>query len=235
MEFVWSDSGENNYAEKEIWKSLKNALSQDEGICYHRYPIFSADRSRREPDILMLHRNWGLYVIESKGCRIDNIERINGQVWVMQNWHSSQESPYAQAEDQMFPVLGKFKNESRLRRSRSDLIQGHVFIGLPFISKSEWKEKGLDLSPASPITIIFADDLEPKALRTRLQNVPAEEKQEALTDEQWQLALGILQGAPTLRREIRPEAKKPNSKASMLKQVEEQMQSLDREQHKRMF
>jgi superfamily I DNA and RNA helicase len=69
-------------------------------------------------------------------------------------------------------------------------------------------------------------------LRKKLQSVPAEERQEALTDEQWQLAVGVLQGAPTLRREIRLEATKPDSKSSMLKQVEEQMQSLDREQHK---
>jgi len=232
MEFVWSDSGDNNAAEKLIWKSLKNALVEDEGICYHRYPIFSADRSRREPDILMFHREWGLYVIETKGCRIENIERINGQVWVMKDWHSSQETPYAQAEDQMFSVLGKFKNESRLRKGRHDLIQGHVFIGLPFISKSEWREKGLDLSPASPLTIIFADDLEPSALRKRLQNIPAEEKQERLTNEQWELALSVLQGTPTLRRELRPEPKKPNSKAALLRDVELQMMALDKEQEK---
>ncbi|MBE9215491.1 hypothetical protein IQ247_22970 [Plectonema cf. radiosum LEGE 06105] len=60
MEFIWSDSGDNNSAETLIWKCLKGALVNDEGICYHRYPIFSADRSRREPDILMLHKNWGL-------------------------------------------------------------------------------------------------------------------------------------------------------------------------------
>jgi superfamily I DNA and RNA helicase len=232
MEFIWSDSGDTNYAETAIWKALKNALDKDEGICYHCYPIFSADRSRRAPDILLLHREWGLYVIECKGCTIDNIERINGPVWVMKGWHSSQETPYGQAEDQMFSVLSKFKNESGLRRGRSDLIQGHVFIGLPFISKSEWREKGLDLSPASPPTIIFADDLEPKDLRLRLQSIPAEERQDPLTDVQWELALSVLQGAPTLRREIRPEASKPNSKAAMLRRVEEQMQSLDREQHK---
>jgi superfamily I DNA and RNA helicase len=232
MEFVWSDAGDNNAAERLIWTSLKKALVSDEGVCYHRYPIFSSDRSRREPDILMLHRQMGLYVIETKGCRIHNIERINGQVWVMKDWHSSQETPYAQAEDQMFSVLNKFKNESRLRKGRHDLIQGHVFIGLPLISKSEWREKGLHLSPASPLTIIFADDLEPNALRARLQNVPAEEKQETLTNDQWELALSVLQGAPTLRRELRPEPKKSNSKAALLREVEAQMMALDKEQEK---
>jgi len=232
MEFVWSESGDTNYSEIEIWKALKPALVEDEGICYHRYPIFSADRSRREPDILILHRQWGLYIIECKGCRIDNIERIDGPAWIMKDWHSSKETPYTQAEDQMWAVLGKFKNEPALRKGRRDLIQGHVFIGLPFITRAEWKSKCLDLSPASPLTVIFADDLVPSALRSCLQELPAEEKQEPLTDEQWTMALAVLQGAPVLRRELRPEPSKSDSKASMLRQVEQQMISIDREQHK---
>jgi hypothetical protein len=88
MEFIWSESGDKNYAEVETWKALKLALASDEGICYHRYPVFSADRSRREPDILILHRQWGLYIIECKGCRIENIDEIRGQVWKMRDWHS---------------------------------------------------------------------------------------------------------------------------------------------------
>jgi len=232
MEFIWSESGDTNYGEKTVWKALKLALNKDEGICYHRYPIFSADRSRREPDILILHRKWGMYIIECKGCKIENIERIDGPSWVMKNWHNSKETPYTQAEDQMWAVLGKFRQESALRKGRQDLIQGHVFIGLPFITRAEWRDKGLDLSPASPTTIIFSEDLDPLVLRKRLQEIPAEERQGALTDEQWKLALAVLQGAPVLRREPRPEPSKPNTKAYMLREVEQQMLSIDREQQK---
>ena len=81
--YVLARAGDSNFAEKEIWKALKLALIEDDGICYHRYPVFSADRSRREPDILILHREWGLYIIECKGCKIGNIEEINGPVWKM--------------------------------------------------------------------------------------------------------------------------------------------------------
>lgn len=150
----------------------------------------------------------------------------------MKDWHSSQETPYAQAEDQMFSTLSRFKKERDLRKGRSELIQGHVFIGLPFISKAEWKAKGLDLSPAAPLTIIFADDLDPDKLKKRLQEIPAEEKQDFITDHQFQLAVSILQGAPTLRRELRPEAKRSDSKAALLRQAEEKMMALDKEQEK---
>ena len=228
VEFFWSEStdGSGHLAETEIWKAINQAVDKDEGVCYHRYPVFTADRSRREPDILLFHRKWGLFVIECKGCNIDNIASINGSVWLMNDWHSSQETPYIQAEDQMFAVLSKFKSESGLRKGRHDLIQGHVFIALPFVTRQQWQSKGFDLSPASPTTMIFSDDLESTRLRARLQDVPAEEKQDHINDDQWTLAVGVLQGAPVLRREIRPEAKKPHTKAHMLRQVEQQMQTI---------
>jgi superfamily I DNA and RNA helicase len=232
MDFSWGESEGGNYAEKEIWSALKLTLIEDEGLCFHRYPVFSADRSRREPDFLILHRFWGLYIIECKGCKIDNIESIDGATWHMKNWHSSQETPYTQAEDQMFAVMTKFKTESSLRARRECIIKSHVFIALPYITRAEWISKGLDLSPACPTTMIFADDLDPLTLRTRLQQIPAEEKQTLISKEQFDLACGVLQGTPALRREPRPESANPQSKASMMRQVEQQMMSIDKEQIK---
>ena len=232
MDFIWPTSNQTTYAEKLVWEALKSTLGNDEGICYFRYPIFSADRSRREPDFLILHKQLGLYVIECKGCYIGNIEKIDGPLWLMKDWHSSVENPYMEAEDQMYPIINKFMTESTLRKGRYPVIQGHSFIALPFISKAEWVEKGLNISLAAPNTIIFADDLKPNELKKCLQTVPAEEKQGAITNAQWEMALGVLQGSPVLRRDPRPEAKKLNSKAAMLREVEQQMQILDRDQHK---
>jgi superfamily I DNA and RNA helicase len=231
-EFIWSDSSDTNYAEKVLWDALKQANIIDDGVCYHRYPIFSGDRSRREPDIMLLLRHGGLYVIECKGFKIDNIAQIDGPVWVMQDWHSARENPYTQAEDQMWTIHSKFRNEGQLRKGRHDLIQAHAFIALPFISRAEWREKGLDQSPATPTTIIFADDLAPDKLQARLAEVPAAERQERLTDEQWKLAIGTLRGDPILRREPRPVPETQTTKAYYLHQAEEQIQGIDREQHK---
>ena len=231
MQFVWSDSGDTSIAEEEIWKYLKMALLSDDGICYHRFPIFSTDRSRREPDILIVHRQWGVYVIDCKGYRVDDIESIQGKTWNLRNWKSAKEEPISEAEDQMYAVLGKFKTDSRLRQGRRDLIQGHIFIGLPNITESQWRGSGLS-SASTQFNIIFSDDLEPDALRAKLQEISEEEKQSPITDEQWQLALSILQGGPVLRRQLRPEASNPNSKAAMLREVEQQMLSIDREQSK---
>jgi superfamily I DNA and RNA helicase len=232
MEFTWTDSDQTTYAERIIWNALKSAFITDEGLCYYRYPIFSADRSRREPDFLILHREWGLYVIVCKAFNIDNIEHIDGPLWLMRNWEASSESPYIQAEDQMLIVANKFTSESELRRGRSHVIEGHTFIALPSITRAEWRERHFDESLASPSTIIFADDLEPEALRTCLQRVPEQEKQGHITDRQWTLAISILRGSPVLRREPRPEARQPNTKAALLRQVEQQMHLIDSEQHR---
>jgi superfamily I DNA and RNA helicase len=231
MEFVWPE-GIANDAEKILWSALKDALSSHEGICYFRYPIFSEERSRREPDFLLLHRQWGLYIIECKGCHIDNIERIDGPVWKMHDWHRKQETPYTQGEDQMFAILGKFKKDSRLRRGRNDLISGHTFIALPFITQAEWRERGFDVSPASPRNIIFADDMAPEKLRACLVEVPAEERQSPLTNEQFNIALGILQGVPVITHEVRAEPSEANTKAAFLRRVEMQIQTIDRDQQK---
>lgn len=230
MSFIWSDSGDTTIAEKEIWKYLRIALAKEDGICYHRYPLISADRSRREPDILILHPKWGLYVINCKDYKIEEIDGIDDSTWKLSD--GTQETPLDQAEDQMWFVIGKFRHESTLRIRRTDLIQGHVFIGLPFITRAEWNKKGLNFPKDSSLSIIFGDDLDPEALKTRLRDVPEEEKQEPLRDEQFNLALSILHGAPVLRRALRPISSNPNSKAFMLRKVEQQMISIDREQTK---
>lgn len=231
MQFVWSDSGDTSIAEEEIWKYLEAALLTEDGICYHKFPIFSADRSRREPDILIVHRQWGIYVIDCKGYTIDNIESIEGKTWNLIDWKCTIEKPVSEAEDQLYAVLGKFKTDSRLRRGRDDLIQGHIFIGLPNITRSQWRERGLSF-PSASFKLIFSDDLEPTTLRIKLLETFDEEKQDPITDEQWALALSILQGGPVLHRQLRPEASNPKSKAAMLREVEQQMLSIDREQSK---
>ena|SRR5665647_1306943 len=93
MQFVWSDSGDTTIAEEEIWKYLKSAFPSDEGICYHRFPIFSADRSRREPDILIIHRQLGVFIINCKGYTINNVETIDGSKWRLKSWKASEEKP----------------------------------------------------------------------------------------------------------------------------------------------
>ncbi|MCW3989807.1 MAG: hypothetical protein NWE88_07020 [Candidatus Bathyarchaeota archaeon] len=231
MQFIWSEGGDAVHSEREIWNALKLALIDDTGICYHRYPVFSADRSRKEPDFLILHRENGLYVIYLLECQINHIKNISEDYWEMQNWESLHEFPLNDSEDQIMAVLNKFRNERKLRKKRKVVIQGHIYIALPNITKSEFVEKGFGESPSDSYSIIFADDLEVSQLREKLHQIPNDETQAPITDEQWSLALGVLQGTPVLRRIPRAESSNLSSKSAMLRKVETRMLSMDREQH----
>lgn len=67
----------NNKAEKAVWDALKEAFKDDSNcVGYFRYPLFTkAGNLRKEPDIVFAHRHYGLWVIEIKGCTIDNSRR----------------------------------------------------------------------------------------------------------------------------------------------------------------
>jgi superfamily I DNA and RNA helicase len=230
MQFNWADSGDTTIAEKEIWNALLLALDDEKGVCFHRFPILSADRTKREPDILILYKQWGLYVLNCLNYKIENMSSLEDGRWKLVNWSSSEENPITQTEDQLLAVLDKFRNESSLRQGRKDLIQGHIVLALPFISHSDWKSKNLTV-PENAI-LLFGEDLEPMRFKEKLQNLPADEQQGYLADEQWELALSVLQGGPVLRRPLRPEPSNHSSKAFMLREVERQMMSIDREQSK---
>ncbi|GCF11074.1 ATP-binding domain-containing protein [Dictyobacter arantiisoli] len=234
MDFIQSKPSVPKYGSMMLWRALKTVLPNDDGVCYYQYPLFSVDKSRQIPDILLLHRQLGLYIIECKPWRISDIENIDESVWFLKyKGVDTAETPYLQMEDQLQSVLSKFMTERDLRRGRSEnVICGHLFLALPFIHQSEWKERNFDTFFSNTPTIIFADDLRPEVFKNCLQQIPEEEKQKTLSDTQWALALGILNGSPVLRREPRPQTQQLETKAAFLRRVEEQIQMIDTEQHK---
>jgi hypothetical protein len=79
MEFHPYEPLDSNLAQSKVWGWLKAAFDSDLGEAYYRYPIFTRTGNlMREPDFLMLHQETGLWVMECKGCSIDNIESIQG-------------------------------------------------------------------------------------------------------------------------------------------------------------
>ncbi|QZZ22185.1 NERD domain-containing protein [Leptothermofonsia sichuanensis E412] len=156
---------DNNAAQNKVWDWLKQAFRQDEGVAYYRYPIFRRiGQLQREPDILLLHRELGLWVIECKGCCIRNIVSIQGHDWTMQEWHSESEAPIAQAEDQMFAVQNKLTE----RRETRGLVSCNFRVALPFVRWKEWQDREFDANPVTQGTVLVYEDLTPAALRNNL-------------------------------------------------------------------
>jgi superfamily I DNA/RNA helicase len=142
-------------AEGIVWEALKNAFKERECRGYWNYPIFSADySSRKEPDILLLDKQFGVTIIEVKGITIDQIVSIQGHKWNYQNFYTEDGNPYQQAEDQLYSLMDWVREKEGL----ADKLSRRVLVALPYITKSEWEQRGFDRLPSNP-PILFQDDL----------------------------------------------------------------------------
>ena len=116
MRFHPTESPEHNQCERRLWGLLKGAFERDEGVVYYRYPVFTGRGSqRREPDFVVVSRDFGVWILECKGARINQILEIQGQEWLMESWYADSISPVRQAEDQMFEVKTLVERDSALR------------------------------------------------------------------------------------------------------------------------
>lgn len=222
-------------AERVLWTALKEAFENSEtGYCWYRHPITSMSGPRLEPDLLILHPGWGLNVIEVKGCFISNIETIEGHEWYMRNWYKDQIAPLYQAEKHMWAIVDRLK-EFRYGFLRSETgdckITHRAFVGLPFITEQEWREKFGNHISAPKWETIFSTDLEPEKLRKRLSVAPVRKQQE-LSEEEWNAAVALLKGSEAIQQRPRRPTKKKDSRAAKLRQVEQKMKAFDLQQHR---
>ena len=135
-----------NTAEKKLWECLKKTFQHDPCVAYFRYPIFKRTGNlSREPDVIFMHREWGLWVLECKGCSIANVESVEGHQWKMSSWHREEESPMLQAQDGMYAIDAKLTE----RRETRGLVSSHYRVVLPFVKAQEWKDKGFSDLPCT--------------------------------------------------------------------------------------
>ncbi|WP_298608862.1 DEAD/DEAH box helicase [uncultured Thiothrix sp.] len=216
--------------EQRVWQACKNAFSGRQCLAFWRYPIFSnLGEKRKEPDILLIDRELGVIVIEVKSISIDQIQAIDGHSWTYNNFYKKSGSPYAQAEDYLFAVLGRSDREQKLRRQ----IRGRALVALPNISESEWKAKNFDQSLACP-PILFANQLGAVTLLRNFENTPPVQAASNLSDYQWALLLSVIGGSQVMRKpkiEPQPEAGELElERLNIINHIRKSMYSLDLQQ-----
>jgi len=233
MEFFPYEPFDKNESQKKVWDWLKEAFKDDLGVAYYRYPIFNRrGRLSREPDILIVHRELGLWVIECKGCYIDNIESIQGHEWKMSNWYGEIETPVAQAEDQMFAI----KNKLTERRETRGLLTSFNFrVALPLVKKQDWQSKGFHDFPSTQGVVLVYEELTPKAFKKKLTD-DNENRQQKLTDKEWELVKGVLGGTLASRppRNI-PTGTSVDNPIRVIHAIESKLKVLDETQQKTAF
>jgi superfamily I DNA and RNA helicase len=231
MEFHPQEPFDSNAAQKHVWSSLKQALQEEPGVAYYRYPIFAkGGRRHREPDFLLLHPELGLWTIECKGCRIDNVAAIQGHEWVMRDWHEEVETPVAQAEDQMYAVKSRFDD----RRETRGLVACGFRVALPYVTRAEWRERGFDELTGD--VVLLREDLFPGSVLETLRRCAEEYPQKPLTPEQWELAAAVLRGElPRPAPRPVPTGTPAESPVRVIRAIEDGLKALDDEQHKAAF
>lgn len=233
MEFHPYEPFDQNKAQKAVWDKLKSAFKDEDGVAFYRYPIFHRNGNlHREPDILLVHREYGLWVIECKGCYINNITSIQGHEWKMSNWHSEVETPVAQAEDQMFAI----KNRLTERRETRGLVSFNFRAALPLVKHSEWQSKGFDSFPSTQGVVLLAEDLEPKAFKEKIIKGDKENPQLMMSDEQWEMVKAVLGGTLPSKppRSIPTDTPKSNP-LRVIQAIESKLKILDEQQQKVAF
>ncbi|HAT80511.1 MAG TPA: hypothetical protein DCS17_03655 [Flavobacterium sp.] len=235
MEFI-STKNFDDESEKLVWNAIKVQLEYQPGYCWHRYPITSYSGPRLEPDIIILHPEWGLIVIEVKGCPLEKIEAIEGHTWYMQGWYKGEMEPYEQAEKHMWAILDRLKqfNHGFLRNEQGNCkIAGKAFVALPYVSELLWKKRFQDHLSAPKWELIFSGDLENDGLYQRIINSPIKQKYSFQEDsEEWKTAIAVITGSQGIQSHKRRPTQKQDSKAAFLRKVEDKIKSFDIQQHK---
>lgn len=230
MDFHPYEALDSNQGQNKVWESVKNAFKEDEGVAYYRYPIFhKSGRLMREPDIVLLHREYGLWVFECKGCHISNIKSIQGHEWLMNNWHSEYETPVSQAEDQMFAIFNRFNQSGETRNK----VNCHFRVALPFINSNEWLNSSFSVLPTTEGVVLIQEQLTPKALRNYIEE---NSKKCKLSDDDWKLVTGVLGGTlPTKEPRSIPTGTEPENPIRVIHHMESQLKMLDATQQKIAF
>lgn len=218
--------------EQKVWDVVRNTFAIRDCIGYWRYPIFSkAGEFRKEPDILIGDLELGLTVIEVKCVTIDQIVAVNGHLWQFQDFYVKEDSPYEQAENQLYALLGYCDREPAIRRK----VSGRAIVALPLVTERQWQQKGFDRLPCCP-PIIFKEHLNKTGLLEQIQQTTPVVPGLDLNNEQWELLLAVLGGTPVFRKPPRPIATlvpanaSAETRSSIIASLREKLYELDLQQ-----
>lgn len=130
---------------------------------------YLAKRAVRPDDVLICHPDLGVLVVEVKGHRIGDIERVAaGNLFVRQGGFTKDKNAFKQAENAMFDI--KTAVERKTGQSRG-LPLFEFAVALPMITEAEWADKGYADSLERD-RLLLKDDLEnTSVLRNRLQRL----------------------------------------------------------------
>lgn len=217
----------NQVDEHKVWDAVKNAFAERDCIGYWRYPIFAkVGDTHKEPDILIADKSLSLIVIDIIPVTIEQIIKIQENLWQFQDFEIKEFAPYQQAEQQLRAFSATCDRESDLWRK----VTGRALIALPLITEEQWQQKGWDENFSSE-PIIFQEHLSKASLLERIEQAPITIPGEGLNEHQWRKLLTVLGGMPVLRKASRSSVSSPGkSRSTVLSVLQERLHELDLQQ-----
>jgi superfamily I DNA and RNA helicase len=213
--------------EQLVWEAVKQTFFDRECLAYWRYPIFSqVGKFRKEPDILIVDRLFGLIIIEVKSITIEQIVAINGHRWQYQNFYTISGNPYQQAENQLFTLLEYTDREPILK----DKIAGRAMLALPLISKLQWQKRGFDRLPTNP-PILFQEDLH-LSIADDISKIDLVVNGNYLDSQQWDLLRSVLAGKSVFSQSTRSIYSHSQSRGAILQKLRTHITEFDLQQEK---
>ncbi len=221
--------------EQSVWDNIKTAYSERNCIAYWRYPIFSqVGEVRKEPDIFIADREFGLVVVEVLPVTIDQIVAINDGNWQLQ-LDTTQANPHQLAEHQLRALIAYTDRESAIWRK----VTGRAIVALPHITQEQWQERGFHELPNSQ-NIIFQNQINVEtrnfaspdfaSLHERISQIPPIVPGEYLEDKDWELLLSVISGTSVLRKPQRTITTNGKSRSNIINSLREKLYDIDLEQ-----
>jgi superfamily I DNA and RNA helicase len=163
----------------------------------------TARSTRRPPDIVLCHPDFGLVVFEVKGYSSVNIESVNaGSLFVRHQGQIRQISAFRQAEQAMYDIKHQCE-----RASGSGALQPafNAVVVLPNVTQREWIDRSFSACFPEQ-ALLLKDDLEPDRLKAKIKKLLAGHQGRPLTPQQIHTVKAVFGDSATINstREARP-------------------------------
>lgn len=212
--------------EQKVWDGIRSAFAERKCIGYWRYPIFSkVGEVRKEPDILIVDREFGLVVMSIQPVTIEQIVSVHGGKLQLQNSDATEVNLQQPAENQLRALISYGDRESAI----SGKVTGRAIVVLPQITQEQWQQRGFEQSPNYPL--IFQDQLGKVTLLERISQSAVVVSGENLEDKDWELLLSVIAGTSVLRKPERNRISTTGkTRASVVDSLREKLYEIDLQQ-----
>lgn len=163
----------------------------------------TARSTRRPPDIVLCHPDFGLVVFEVKGYSSENIESVNaGSLFVRHQGQIRQISAFRQAEQAMYDIKHQCERASVSGGAQPAF---NAVVVLPNVTQREWTDRGFSACFPEQV-LLLRDDLEPDRLKTKVKRLLSGHQGRPLTPEQIHTVKTVFGDSATINitREPRP-------------------------------